>query len=337
MSMTFNEFITTKPKLKYFFFGGKGGVGKTVLAAGAAYYFAEILGRKTLISSTNPIHSLSSAFGQDFWGKGICKVENSKNLYAIETDTADILRKYKQKLRDKIITYIQSAHIPIYPELFTDVDRALDRFVKVAMTNPAFEEATMFDDVIDLIFQGEFDTYVFDTAPVALTYRLFKMSKAYEFWLRRLVESIKVEESWRSQILNRIKKDPLFMGLLATKQKTKEGRKLLSDKDKTAFFFVTLPLALPIAVTQRFIGWIQEFKIPIGGIIVNEVIPREQFDLTNASPYLVNRIREQEEYLKIIHDRFSGLIRSCIPLYDTEVCGINMIAKVAEALGSARE
>ena len=74
MSLGFGEFISSKPQLKYMFFGGKGGVGKTIVAAGATYYLAEKLGKKTLISSSNPVHSLSSAFDQDVWGKGIQKL-----------------------------------------------------------------------------------------------------------------------------------------------------------------------------------------------------------------------------------------------------------------------
>lgn len=338
MTTQFRDFIAAVPSLKHIFFGGKGGVGKTVVSAGAAYYLSESLGRKTLILSTNPFHSLSNAFGQDFWGKGICKVEGAQSLYAKEVDVSDITRRYEQKLREKVVGYLQEAGVPIHPELFASVEKAIARFAEVAMTNPAFEESAMFDDMIDVILEDEFDVYVFDTAPVSLTYRLFKMSKVYDFWLRRMVKSIevasshRVDPSWRTQVLEKVRKDPLFMGLLATRQRSEEGRKLLSDKEKTAFFFVTLPLALPIAVTQRFIGWISEFKIPIGGVIVNHVIPKEQFDLANTSPYLVNKIREQEEYLKIIHDRFSGLIRAHIPLYETEVHGMDEIARVAEAL-----
>lgn len=329
IDVSFSDYIASKPNLKYLFFGGKGGVGKTVVAAGTAYYLAEKLGKKTLISSTNPVHSLSSAFGQDLWGKGIQKINDAKNLYAVEIDISKTIEQYKDEIREKIYTFLKYADIPLDPEPFVDI----------ATTNPAFEESAMFDDMISLILKGEFDAYIFDTAPVAHTYRLLGMSKVYDLWLHKMIKSreealsLRVKLSFRKdKIIEEIKKDPLLASLLATREKTEKGRILLTDKEKTAFFFVTLPLSLPIAVIERFIGWVQAFDIPTGGVIVNEVLPKEEFDLKNASSYIVNKIKEQEGYLKIIHEKFPGMVRAYVPLFETEVTGIEMIAQVAEAL-----
>ncbi|MEM1545213.1 MAG: ArsA family ATPase [Candidatus Methanomethylicia archaeon] len=325
--MNFTEFINSKPGLKYLFFGGKGGVGKTVVAAGAAYYLAEHLGRKTVISSTNPVHSLSSTFKMDLWGKGIQKIAN--NLYAIELDISKTIEKYKVEVRDKILTFVKHADIPVNPEPFIDI----------ATTNPAFEEAAMFDDMIDLILKGEFDAYVFDTAPVAHTYRLLGMSKVYDLWLARLIKSREEALSTRlklafrkEKIAEEIKKDPILQSALETRRRTEEAKKVLTDAEKTAFFFVTLPLALPIAVIERFITWVQAFNIPIGGVIVNGLIPKEICAIENPSSYVLNKLKEQEGYLETIHKKFPGLVRAYIPLYESEVIGIEMIEKVARAL-----
>lgn len=330
MSLNFGEFISSKPQLKYMFFGGKGGVGKTIVAAGAAYYLAEKLGKKTLISSTNPVHSLSSAFGQDILGKGIQKIKGATNLFAVEIDVSETIKRYKNEIRDKILTFLKYSDIPLDPESFVDI----------ATTNPAFEESAMFDDMINLILKADFDAYIFDTAPVAHTYRLLGMSKIYDLWLHKMVKSreealsLRVKLSFRKEkILEQIKKDPMLASLLSTREQTERGRKLLIDKEKTAFFFVTLPLSLPIAVIERFIGWVKAFDIPTGGVIVNEVLPKEEFDLKNATSYIVNKIQEQEYYLKIIHNKFPGTVRGYIPLFETEVASLDMIARVAEALG----
>jgi len=328
--MNFREFVNSRPELRYLFFGGKGGVGKTIVAAGAAYFLAEKMGRKTLISSTNPVHSLSSAYKQDIWGKGIQRVEGTRNLDAIEIDISDTVARYKQEIRDKIFTFLKYADIPLDPEPFVDV----------ATINPAFEESAMFEDMMGLMVKSEYDAYVFDTAPVAHTYRLLGMSKVYDLWLQKMVRSreealsMRVKLSFRKEkMIEEIKKDPLLAGLLSTRRRTEEGRKLLVDPEKSAFFFVTLPLALPIAVIERFIGWVRSFNIPTGGIIVNQVIPKEQFDLGSSSPYLVNKIKEQDHYLATVDTKFPGLVRAFVPLYDTEVAGVDMIARVAEALG----
>lgn len=328
MTMSFRD-VVANPKLKYTFFGGKGGVGKTIVAAGAAYLLAEQLGRKTLISSTNPVHSLSSAFGQDFWGKGICHVEGTKNLDAMEIDITQTVEGYKESVRSKIMAFLKTADIPIEPGPFIDV----------ATTNPAFEEAAMFDDVVRLLLKGEYDAYVFDTAPVAHTYRLLGMSKVYDLWLRRMIKSReealseRVKLSFRrDRILTEIKKDPLLLDLLQTRQRTEEAKALITDKEKTAFFFVTLPLTLPIAVIERFVGWVRAFDIPVGGVVVNGVIPKEGLDLSETSTYVVNKIKEQDMYIESVYQKFPGLIRGFVPLFETEVQGLDMIARVAGAL-----
>jgi arsenite-transporting ATPase len=330
MGSTFRELVQTNPDLRYMFFGGKGGVGKTVVAAGVAHYFSDTLGKKTLISSTNPVHSLSSAFGQDVLGKGTQKIDGTKNLYALEIDISETVKRYKQDIRDMILTFLKYADIPLNPESFIDV----------ATTNPAFEETAMFEDMMNIIMKGEFDAYVFDTAPVAHTYRLLGMSKVYDLWLMKMVKSreealsTRMKLSFRKQkITEEVKKDPLLAKLLSTRESTEVGRKLLTDKDKTAFFFVTLPLALPIAVIERFIGWVQAFNIPTGGVIVNGVIPKEICDVEKPSPYLVNKIQEQQRYIDLVHNKFPDMVRAYIPLYDTEVTGVNMISKIADALG----
>lgn len=329
-SKSFASFITERSKLKYMFFGGKGGVGKTAVAGAAAYYLSEGLGKKTLISSTNPVHSLTSLFGQDLWKKGIQQIRGTKNLYATEIDITATIERYKVEIRERLAQFLKFADIPV----------DIEPFVEIATTNPAFEESAMFDDMINLMLNEKFDAYVFDTAPVAHTYRLLGMSKVYDLWLHKMVKSreealsLRVKLSFRKEkIIQELKKDPLLATLIATRQKTEEGRSLLIDVEKTAFFFVTLPLALPIAVIERFITWVEAFNIPIGGVIVNEVIPK--VDPTNLSPYVANRIREQAGYLRMVDQKFAGMVRAVIPLYEREVNGLEMISRMGGDLSSS--
>jgi len=89
------KYMTDNPKLKYVFFGGKGGVGKTVLAGTAAIWAAQ-QGKRTLLASTNPVHSLSSMLGQDVFGKPT-EVHGVPNLWAYEIDTKDTIEKSSLK------------------------------------------------------------------------------------------------------------------------------------------------------------------------------------------------------------------------------------------------
>jgi arsenite-transporting ATPase len=328
ISKSFSDYLSENNELSYIFFGGKGGVGKTAVAGAAAYYIAKKLGKKVLISSTNPVHSLSSLFGQDLWKKGIQPVKGVENLYASEIDITSTIERYKLEIRERITQFLKFADIPV------DVEP----FVEIASTNPAFEESAMFDDIINLILEREFDVYVFDTAPVAHTYRLLGMSRLYDLWLYKMVKSREEALSLRARlsfrkdkIMEELKKDPLLASLISSRKKTEEGRKLLTDKAKTAFFFVTLPLALPIAVIERFVGWVEAFNIPVGGVIVNSVIPKSSE--LNISSYVLNKLKEQESYLAMINSKFPGMVRAIIPLYEREVTGVDMVSRMSEDLG----
>jgi arsenite-transporting ATPase len=136
----------------------------------------------------------------------------------------------------------------------------------------------------------------------------------------------------KEKIIAELKKDPLLASLAATRKRTEEGRKLLTDVNKTAFFFVTLPLALPIAVIERFITWIEAFSIPVGGVIANEVIPKA--DIATVPAYVANKMKEQAGYIEMINNKFPGMIRAMIPLFEKEVNGIDMVSRMAENLSA---
>jgi arsenite-transporting ATPase len=110
-----------------------------------------------------------------------------------------------------------------------------------------------------------------------------------------------------------------------------QARQRLTDSERTAFFFVTLPEALPIAVISRFIGWFQDFGIPVGGVIVNMLLDKEALG-QDAPEFVLNRVRMQEEYLKTIWHKFNGSVRALIPLFDQEVRGLTMLGEAAKRL-----
>ncbi len=304
-------------KAKYVFFGGKGGVGKTVVAGATAMFLASC-GKKTLLCSTNPVHSLSSCFGQAFIGRGETQVEGCDNLFALEIETTATVEKYRENTRDRILDFLKYADIPIDPTPFVDA----------ATTNPAFEESAMFDNVVDVILANRYDCYVFDTAPVAHTYRLLGMSKMYDMWLGKMIKSREDAMCLKKSLSFRKEKkevcDPMVQGLLESRRKTEEIRKLLTDPQLTAFYFVTLPLALPISVVERFIYWVRAFQIPVGGVIVNQVMPPTD----SVSPFIVNKLEQQKNYLDLIDKKFGELVVAIIPMSDGEIRGKDMLRKI---------
>ena len=332
MSMGMHEFVKNKPDMKYLFFGGKGGVGKTIGAAGVAYYYAETLGKRTLLASLNPVHSLCSLFRQNLSGGDLVPVEGPDNLYCCEVEIHDQVAKFKKEIEQKIAQFLKYADIPVKTSDFVDI----------ATTNPAFEESAQFNKMIDMMIElgesGKFDILVFDCAAVANAIRLIGLSKIYGLWLNRMIKSreealsLRKKLSFRKEkIAQEVAKDPLMADLIKTKKTMDQARVLLRDAEKTAFFFVTTPLALPISVVLRFITMVREFDIPVGGVLVNMIIP-ERAVSGHVSEYLKNKYDEQIEYLSQIERDLGDLVRGTIPLFESEIQGVGDISKVAEAL-----
>jgi arsenite-transporting ATPase len=321
---TTQQFLAEHPNMKYVFFGGKGGVGKTVLAGAAALGFAR-QGKRTLLASTNPVHSLTSMLDQDVFGAPT-PVEGVDNFYAYEIDTKDTIEKSKVEIRDKISWFLK----------YADIKTKADEFVESATMNPAFEESAMFENMIDLMFDDEYEAYVFDTAPTANARRLLGMSSVYSMWVNKMLKSREEAKSLRellSYSKKKQKKDPLLDYLLRLQERMGRAKELLTDDQKTAFFFVTLPEALPIAVIKRFIAWFHDFGIPVGGVVVNMKMEETIVD-EDAPDFVKNRLKMQEEYMEEIWRSFPD-VRAIVPLFETEIRGVEMLERTAQAMFSS--
>jgi arsenite-transporting ATPase len=314
-----SQFLAEHPGLKYVFFGGKGGVGKTVMAGAAALWFAQ-QGKKTLLASTNPVHSLTSMLGQDVFGHHT-PVEGAPGLSAYEIDTKDTIEKSKKEIREKIEWFLK----------YADIKTKADEFVESATMNPAFEESAMFENMIDLMFEDKYEVYVFDTAPTANARRLLGMSDVYSMWVNKMVQSREEAMSLKdllSYSKKKKEKDPLMDYLLNLRTRMGHAKELLTDAEKTAFFFVTLPEALPIAVITRFIHWFDEFGIPVGGVLVNMLIDKSTVG-DEAPDFVKNRVAMQDEYMDQIWHTFPD-VRAVVPLFETEVQSVPMLKRTAD-------
>nr|HID13026.1 arsenic transporter [Anaerolineae bacterium] len=320
ITKTTRQFLIEHPRMKYLFFGGKGGVGKTVMAGAAALWIAR-QGKRTLLASTNPVHSLSSLLDQDVFGAPT-PVQGEPNLLAYEIDTRDTIAKSKAELTQKIEWFLK----------YADIKTRADEFVESATMNPAFEESAMFENMIDLMFDDEYEAYVFDTAPTANARRLLGMSSVYSMWVNKMVQSREEARSLKELLSysKKKEKDPLMDYLLNLRTRMERAKELLTDEEKTAFFFITLPEALPIAVIKRFINWFREFGIPVGGVVVNMLIDKESVG-ENAPEFVRNRIAMQDSYMEEIWRSFPN-VRALVPLFETEVRGTEMLDRTAQYL-----
>ncbi|AFM27339.1 ArsA family ATPase [Desulfomonile tiedjei] len=321
ISIDMKHFFRDRPRLKYIFFGGKGGVGKTVMAAAAALWSAK-QGKRTLLASTNPVHSLSNLFEQNVFGKPVTVCDEA-NCYAFEIDTRDTIERSKKEIREKINWFLK----------FADITTNAEEFIESATMNPAFEESAMFENMMDLMFKDEYDFYVFDTAPTANARRLLGMSKVYGLWVEKMVKSREEAKSLRELLSfsKKQEKDPLMDYLLGFRERMAHAKELLTDEALTAFFFVTLPESLPIAVITRFMNWFYEFGIPVGGVVVNGLIPENQLEAGSAE-FVRNRVQMQKEHMEEIWTIFDNRVRAIVPLFETEVKGSTMLNRLVDHL-----
>src|SRR5512141_3445892 len=284
ITMPMGRYLREHPTQKYLFFGGKGGVGKTVFAAAAAIGLAR-QGRRTMLASTNPVHSLTNLLGQDVLGKHT-PIDGVPNLWAYEIETKDTIERSKVQIREKIQWFLK----------YADIKTKAEEFVASATMNPAFEESAMFENMIDLMFENKYDVYVFDTAPTANARRLLGMSKVYSLWVNKMLKSREEAKTLREMLSFSKKKetDPLMDYLLTFRDRMEHARVLLTNPKLTSFFFVAIPEALPIAVITRFIQWFKDFGIPVGGVIVNMLIDQASLG-PNAADFVKNRVAMQQE------------------------------------------
>ena len=243
-----------------------------------------------LVALGHALYYLSMAKVYDEWINKITKAV-TETLWAYEIDTKEIIERSKKEIREKIQWFLK----------FADISTKADDFVESATMNPAFEESAMFENMVDVMLKHDYDVYVFDTAPTANARRLLGMSKVYSLWVDKMLKSREEARTLREMLSFSKKKeaDPLMTYLLRFRERIGQARQRLTDSERTAFFFVTFPEALPIAVVSRFIGWFQDFGIPVGGVIVNMLLDKQA--LGQASPeFVLNRVRMQEEYMETI-------------------------------------
>jgi len=183
------------------------------------------------------------------------------------------------------------------------------------------------------MFEDEYEVYVFDTAPTANARRLLGMSSVYSLWVTKMVKSREEAKSLRELLSysRKKEKDPLMDYLLNLQDRMRNAKRLLTDPELTSFFFVTLPEALPIAVIKRFINWFNEFGIPVGGVVVNMLID-ETSVAEDAPDFVKNRVSMQSAYMDEIWGTFEGQVRAIIPLFETEIRGVEMLRRTSQHL-----
>src|SRR5438445_8487194 len=255
------EQLTGHPERRYVMFGGKGGLGKTTFSAATAFWLAE-QGKKVLVFSVDPQASLSDIFQQDIFGKGPVKIMD--NLWAQEIDADSHIKAYQNEIRQKILD--------LYG--FTEVPEEVENYIQAASAEPAMEESAIFDAVVDIVVAGSYDYYIYDLVPLGHALYYLSMAKVYDEWIGKITQ---LREQMREyeEVAARMKRqkevdeDQILGELQYIRNRINSASRILTDRTKTAFFFVVIPEQMILIDTKKAAELFARFEVPVGGYIVN--------------------------------------------------------------------
>ncbi|MEW6668154.1 MAG: TRC40/GET3/ArsA family transport-energizing ATPase [Thermodesulfobacteriota bacterium] len=304
-------------------FGGKGGLGKTTFSAATAYYLAK-KGERVLVFSVDPQASLSDIFKKDIFGKG--PTEIMPNLFAQEIDADRRVKAYQEEIKQKILDMYGMDKIP----------EEIEGYIQAAAAEPAMEESAIFDEVVDIVVKGGYDYYIYDLVPLGHALYYLSMASVYDAWIGKITHLRQQMREYDqvAAVIRRDKEldeDAILNELLYIKERINKSSSILTDKQKTAFFFVVTAEEMVINDTVKAGTLFAKFDVPLSGYVINRVLPAD-LKGQNIPDYLRNRFTMQEKYLKVIEQTFKGQILASVPEMERDITGLPMIEKLAKVM-----
>jgi arsenite-transporting ATPase len=322
-TLSLKRIFDEHPERRYVMFGGKGGLGKTTFSAASAYWLAK-QGYKVLVFSVDPQASLSDIFQQDIFGKGA--VEIIPNLYAQEIDADQRIREYQDEIRGKILDMYGMEEVP----------EEIENYIQAAAAEPAMEESAIFDAVVDIVVSAEYDYYIYDLVPLGHALYYLSMASVYDEWIDKItaLRSEMEEYSQVASIMQRDKEseeDAILRELMYIKERINKSSGILTDRERTAFFFVVIPEEMAILDTKKAAGLFAKYDVPLSGYIVNRVIP-ESLAQQEIPEYLRHRLEMQAGHLSTIGRELGDDVLAYIPEMERDITGLTMIEKMANEM-----
>tara|TARA_R110002126_G_scaffold15185_20_gene62600 strand:- start:11711 stop:12715 length:1005 start_codon:yes stop_codon:yes gene_type:complete len=321
--------------------GGKGGVGKTTTSAALALLAAE-RGKKVLLVSTDPAHSLSDAFNRPI-GDNVTRL--APHLDGLELDPDREVEQHLAKVSAQLKRFTR-------PEMYTEIERQM----RLTRQSPGAQEAAMLERMATVIELGlaDYDLLIFDTAPTGHTLRLLSLPEAMAAWTQGLLNANKRSEKLGDVLGHLTPKagrdvanplaDPeqhatsgmdernkaITETLLARQRLLQRTREVLTDKQQSALLFVLTPEKLPILETGRAVQSLLHEKLPLAGLVVNRILPD-----TADGDFLAARRAQEKIHLAQIDQDFAALPRYKVPLQATDIQGLTALQYMANLLKQA--
>jgi arsenite-transporting ATPase len=294
---------------------GKGGVGKTSIAAATAVKCARV-GKRTLVMSTDLAHSLADSLDVEL---GAEPRAVAPNLWAQETDVYHNLETHWGTVKDWLEALMAW--------------RGLDRLV-------ADEMAVLpgMDELANLLWinrhrdSGQYDVVIVDAAPTGETLRLLSFPDVLGWWMERLFPIQRkamgvARPLLRSFIDIPLPSDAVYASIEKLFEQLEELHRMMVDPDQTSIRLVFNPERMVVKEAQRTYLYMNLFQYPCDLAVCNRLIPEEVED-----PYFRHWKETQAQHVALAREAFAPVPMRSVPLFDDQVVGLERLGRMAEAL-----
>ena len=309
--------VLEEPLPRLLLFGGKGGVGKTSLAAATALALAHRFPEKrVLVVSTDPAHSLADSFECPV-GPTPRPLYDRPNLFGLEIDAAALLEAFLGRHGDLVRRIIMRGTFLAEDE----ISRFLD------LQFPGLDEVMALLQIRAFLTERVYDIVVVDTAPTGHTLRLLALPTLVETWIK-LLDTLLEKHRYLSQLYAhryRVGEAEVFLKRLT--QDIRGVRRLLQDREQSLFIPVTIPEEMAVAETRKLVAWLTAAKIPLRHLVVNRVMPPSA-----SCPFCLAKWEAQRKHLDGLGEMFPTLSLLTVPLFPREVKGEGPLQTLAAAL-----
>lgn len=288
---------------QFILFGGKGGVGKTTMAAATAVELARA--HKVLLFTTDPAPSLADSFGQTI-GSEPTAIEQIPNLFAMEIDASKVLKEFKEEYGNEILEILQQGTYL--------ADEETEELFQLEI--PGLDEVMSFKKIMDFMDSTDYEIYLVDTAPTGHTLRLLMLPDLLDNWIKFLGT---LRWKYHTMVRHFAHKESIEGAdkfLVDMKKTVKKVHALLQNVEKTEFVVVTIAEKMAVSETQDLIYSLEKMHIPSRHIIVNNIFPQEE------CAFMQQRRLSQKQYIQTMKEIFPQHIITEIVLQATEVQGI---------------
>lgn len=294
---------------------GKGGVGKTTVAAATALASADS-GKRTLVTSTDPAHSLSDALMVNLESE---PTRVASGLDGQQIDTQKQLDRYWGSIRDQLMEVL-------------DWGGAAGIEAEEFLVFPGMDELFALLEVNRHARSGDYDVLVVDCAPTAETLRLLSLPEVLSWYFERVLPTERRLMRAARPLLNRltnlpIPEDEVFTAAQSVFESVEGVKELMANPEITSARLVVNPEKMVIDEARRTYSYLGLFGYGVDGVVVNRVLP----DLVE-DPYFERWRAIQKGHLDSVDDAFAEVPRLRLRLFDDEMVGVDRLRVMAEEL-----